>query len=733
MKNIKIFLLITIVTFNPLFAQDEKITVDWLFSQASAEITKVPRFYWLNDGTTVIYDTGVPFAERKFEKYNPRTGESKLLFDAEKAKASIDSMLQRPIPFIFWPNAFNDGGTRSFYLMEGDIFVLDFLTSEFSRITKTEEEESSVRFSPDGKKLAYVRSFDLYVFDLGTNKETRLTKDGKEHTTLNGTLSWVYWEEIFGRQDIGYWWSDDSKSIAFFQTDESEVDLIHYVDHRTTVQTLIKQRYPKAGGKNPLVKLGIVNVENADKVWADLSSDNYEYIVRVKWLPDSKLVSLQTNPRNQNCMDLWFVDAGTGKAKHILTEKDEAWVNIHDDLYFIDDGEKFTWASERTGYNHLYLYSKDGELINQLTSGEWACKPSSGAPFAGGAICAINEEEEYIYFTSQKESSVQKQLYRVDFDGDELVRLSEGDGTHRVSFSWDAKMYFDSYSSLTIPTNLSLYESNGHVIKKFTEPRLDLVDSNNLVIPELTTIAAKDGFPLPATIYKPKDFDPNKKYPVILFVYGGPSAPQVQDSWSFWMYLNNIFVSEGYIVTSVDNRSATGASKILENSVHKEVLGDKELNDILDAVGWFKEQSWVDGDRIGIWGWSGGGTFTINALTHSTEFKAGIAVASTVDWKYYDTKFGEQMMGTPEENPEGYATTSFLKDAKNLSGKLLIVHGSYDDNVHLQQVYAFIDQLIIADKRFELMIYPMRKHGISDFPAFKHLLNTMIDFWQRNL
>jgi len=278
-----------------------------------------------------------------------------------------------------------------------------------------------------------------------------------------------------------------------------------------------------------------------------------------------------------------------------------------------------------------------------------------------------------------------------------------------------------------------LFKNNGKFVKLLGKSNPDLIAKFEIQTPELLTIPTRDGFPMPAWILKPKDFDPNKKYPIIFYVYGGPSAPAVANSWRSSIYFDQILVNNGFLVAKVDNRSATAISKNLENTILYKSSGEGERNDLIDAVQWFKSQSWIDPERVGIWGWSGGGSFTLNAMTNSEEFKAGIAVAAVSDWHYYDTKWAEFSMKHPEDNPEGYDKTSFVKSAKNLHGRLLLVHGTYDDNVHIQNAWAFTDELIKAGKMFDMMIYPMRKHGISDRPARIHLYKTMLEFWSENL
>jgi dipeptidyl-peptidase-4 len=374
----------------------------------------------------------------------------------------------------------------------------------------------------------------------------------------------------------------------------------------------------------------------------------------------------------------------------------------------------------------------DGRLVNQITKGNWAIRASSGPFWLRKAVTGIDEEDGWIYFTALEKSSIERHLYRIRFDGTGMERISREEGTHAVTFSPDTGYYFDRYSNISTLPSLSLHKNDGTRSAVLAEPRTELLAKFDMQYPELTTVPADDGFPLPAQILKPKDFNPQKKYPVVIHVYGGPSAPRVSNSWQFANYLGQILLRIGYLFVQFDNRSATAISKKLETTVVKQLYGDHELRDLLAAVKWLKSQSYVDPDRVGIWGSSGGGCYTLLAMTRSKEFKAGISVAAVTDFYYIDSGV-EYVMKLPQDNPEGYEKTALVNYAKDLHGRLLLVHGTYDDNVHIQNTWHFADELISAGKMFDMMIYPMRKHGFRDNPARIHLGNTMIEFWKKHL
>ncbi len=714
--------------------EKNEITTEWIFGGPAFETMTVPSFAWLEDGTAVIYDYRTPPKELTFERLNPNSGEHAPMLDMRKAVSSLNTFLGKqntpdPLP---WPNAFDSSGRLAVFIFKDDIYILNLASAQFQQVTRTQSVEKCVSFSPNGEQLAFVRDNDLYTYDIRENVEKRLTQDGAE-TVLNGTLSWVYLEEIFGRHDTGYWWSKDSKAIAYLKTEQSQVSQTYYTNFKDYQPYLLKQRYPRAGQANPIVGVYVVEVADVRTTCAHFD-DKYEYITRVGWLPKSDTLSVQTMNRAQNELSLYFVDRSTGKARSILKETDDAWVNIYDTPYFTGDGKYFIWTSERSGYAHLYRYTTDGKLVNQITKGEWPVRPSGAfAIYEGNALKAVDEQEGWVYFTAGEKSSIEKHLYRIKLDGSNMQRLSQEDGSHDTSFSPDSHHYFDNYSNISTLPSLSLRKSDGKLVKVIAAPLTELISRFNIQYPEPMKIPAADGFLMPAQLLKPRDLDPNKKYPVIIYVYGGPSAPVVSNAWNFLTYFDQILLRNGYLVMYIDNRSSTSISKTLEKTIKDQMIGNIELNDLLSAVRWLKARTYVDPTRIGIWGWSAGGTYTLLAMTHSKEFKAGIAISAVTDWRYYDSRWAEFAMRRPEDNLEGYENTSVVKAAKNLNGRLLLVHGTNDNNVHIQNTWAFSDQLIRAGKMFDMMIYPMRRHGIDDPPARIHLFNTMLDFWKKNL
>jgi dipeptidyl-peptidase-4 len=718
----------------PLAAQEHRaITVPWIFSDAGEEPTRLPPFAWTSGGDLLLLDTRKPKDARTFERVTPG-GRRTAALDRAAAWASLEDLVGKSgMPeTLDWPASVDRAGRRAAYAFADDLFLLDLAASRFERLTRTAAREEIPRLSPDGTRLAFVRDNDLYVLDLATRAESRLTRDGSA-SVLNGALSWVYWEEVFDHEDAGFWWSPDGSAIAFLRTDESAVTTTQFVDFKPVVPRVLAQRYPEAGGPNPSVRLGIVDVASGATAWMDPDAAPCEYVVAVKWSPDGRRVAVETENRLQNRLDLYFVDRASGQPTRVLTETDPAWSNTQD-LEFVGKGAEFLWSSDRDGYTHLYRYRADGTLLNAVTKGAWSVRGPGGFTSAPlGAIAAVDESRGLVYFTALEKSPIERQLYRARLDGSGLERLSREDGVHDPTFSPDGRFYADAHSAHATLPSLSLHDADGARKTDLAPARTDLLAGLEVQYPELLTVPADDGTALQASVLKPIGFDAARRHPVILHVYGGPGAPRVLDRWDGSLWFDQLLLNEGFVVAAVDNRSATAASRAHETSVARRLWSDGELGDLLAGVRWLKAQPWVDPQRVGIWGWSGGGMFTLVALTRSSEFAAGIAVAPGTDWRYYDTKFTEAYMKPPAENPEGYERTSVVRRAKDLHGRLLLAFGTHDDNVHPQNSWAFVDELVAARIPFEMMVYPMRKHGIEDRPASIHLFEKMLAFWKERL
>lgn len=715
-------------------AEPERLTIDWIFSDEAREVAPTPATEWRADGALLLYDRRLPKEERTIEALDPRTGKRTAVLDRKAAMTSMTEVWKpkEPLEEPGWPQAFTRDGSRALYPRRGDLYVLELAEAKLHRLTETEAEEKSPRFSPDGTKVAFVRDNDLYVVDVLSGEEKRLTHDGSE-TLLNGTLSWVYWEELFGRRDRGYAWSPDSAKIAYLQTDDSQVHVMHYVDFKPAEPRVIEQRYPKAGGVNPRVRAGMVDLESGKTTWVDLGSYPYEYLVRYQWVPTSGGLIVQTLNRAQQTLDVFVAETASGAVRHLLRETNAGWIDPHDDLHFSADGQYFLWVSERDGHPHLYLYKSSGELVQQVTRGDWSLS-SAASRFSDGLrgyVASVDEGDGFLYFMAREKSPLEVHLYRIHPDGSGMERVTQVDGVHSVDFG-PKGVYLDRYSNPTTPPTVVLRSREGEDLGTLVPPNREVADRFGFGTPELVEFEAEDGYKLWASVLRPQRFEPDHRYPAIVSVYGGPAAPRIWDSWS-GNPTTHLLAEEGYVVFTVDPRTSTAISKTLVNLALLHGYSDLEASDILAGVRWLKSQPYVDPERVGVTGWSGGGTTTLLLMTTSKEFRAGIAGAPVTDWHYYDTIYTEAFMKRPIDNPEGYESTSHVLRAKDLHGRLMLIHGTYDDNVNPQNTWAMANELIENGILFDMMIYPMRKHGFRDRPAREHVLRKQMEFWERYL
>jgi len=713
-----------------------RMNLQTMYSRGLLSGLDVPRYLWLDNGKVILLDPRIEQGRRTLEFLDPESGKRSPALDPFRTLASLRGISGGDgLPSVRWPDAIDRNGKSVVYILDGDLFLVDTASSSATRLTRTPAAETSVSFSPDGKRVGFIRENDLFIFDTETNQEKRLTA-GATETLMNGPLSWVYWEEIYGHTEVPYRWSPDSSAIAYLQTDDSRVSVSTFVNFTPATQEAVRQRYPKAGQANPRVRLGVVEVSSSQTMWIDCGP--FEYIARFDWLRGGRDLAVQTQNRRQSELTLLFADRKTGRSRIVLTDRQPAWINLNNSLYFLKDGKRFIWCSERDGFQHLYLYNLDGRVLAQLTKGEFMVV-GSGSQFLGAnldGLCGVDEDNGYVYFTSNRESLRDKQLYRVKLDGTGTTRISRGAGVHAAGFSRDLKLYLDQYSTTSTPPELTLRFANGRERAVVSPCAKDSLSSLNLSFPEFLASTADDGLELPAMLVKPPDFDPGKKYPAIVYVYGGPQYQQVVDGWETRaVVFQNIFAQAGYVVFVPEVRAAMKKSKAIETSVYQQAYGAQNVKDILAGVRRLKQSPFIDGTRLGVWGGSGGGCTTLFVMTHSDVFKAGISLYPVSDWHFYDTHYTERYLNTPQDNPQGYKDTSSVLAAAGLKGRLLLVHGTFDDNCHPQNTEAFIDALIKNNMPFELMIYPWRKHGIGFFPddAQLHLQTLMLDFWRRNL
>ena len=602
----------------------------------------------------------------------------------------------------------------------GDLWLFDVGARRLARLTRTVGKEEVPTFSPDGRRVAFVRDNDLYAVLIEGGRETRLTRDGGE-LVYNGKLDWVYEEELANRDARGYEWSPDGRSIAYLRLDDSPVAPSPIVDYLATPAKVEWQRYPKAGGKNPLASFHVVGVDGAERAAAKPEDDSY-VVPGFSWTTDSSAACYRTLNRAQNRMEVRLLPLAGGSSRTLFVESDRFWLNVFDPPGFLRDG-RYLWKSERTGFAHLYVGRTSGGELRAITQGEWIVDKLAG----------VDEARGIVYFTATEENVRRRPLYRVGLDGAGFAKVtSTARGQHVGKLSPDGKHILDTWSSVSEPPVLSLLDSSGKTVRVVDPPQNRLADFE-LGLDEEHSLPADDGARLEGHLLKPAGFDASKKYPVIVFVYGGPHSQVVRDAWGAASLLDHLLASRGFIVWSVDNRGSFGRGHAWEAALFHE-MGTRELADQLAGVRYLKSLPWVDPSRIGIWGWSYGGYMTLFALTRAPDvWKCGAAGAPVTDWKFYDTIYTERYMGAPQENPQGYERAAPLAKAREVRVPLLLLHGGSDDNVHLQNTMTFADARVRAGRPYELHIQPRQKHGFRGKESLDFRNRAIVRFFEEEL
>ena len=720
----------------PAQAQQRALTLDDLYSPAARVGfggDPVSGLQWIDD-THYAWPRpetgGVDWV-----RVSAETGAAEPLYDATAMQAALTALpgmpaadarrLSRSRGLTFGPNwngaLLSHGGDLYYYRFGGAA----------RRLTATDGEEQLARFSPDGRLVAYVRESNLLVADVATGAERALTTDGTA-LVQNGRLDWVYEEELYGRGNrLGFWWSPDSTSIAFLRLDDEHVPEFTVVDHVPYRLGLETWPYPKAGDANPTVRLGMVSALDGAMTWVDTA--RYAaidfLIVNVAWTPDSRRLFYQVQDREQTWLELEAADRTTGASRSVLREAGPAWVNCgnlgcQDDEgnpLWLADGS-FLWASERTGWRHLYLYDRTGAFVRPVTSGAWEARVVHG----------IDQDRGWVYFSGTARSPIGSDVYRVRMDATGFQRLSTREGTHSASFSPGFSFYFDRWSDARTPPQMRLHHADGREARVIDENVVAALAEYRLPQPEFLQVETRDGFVMEAMMIKPLDFDPTRKYPVYQYVYGGPHTQRVLNAWTTENMFHRLLADQGIIVWVCDNRTASGKGAESTWPVFRR-FGDSELRDVEDGLAWLTSQPYVDAERIGLHGWSYGGFLTAYALTHSTRFAMGIAGGTVADWRDYDTIYTERFLQTPQHNPEGYRESSPRFFADRLHGNLMLVHGTIDDNVHMQNTLHLVYALQQAGKPFELMLYPRNRHSVTDPQQAHHMRAMMFRFILDNL
>jgi dipeptidyl-peptidase-4 len=712
----------------PLMAegQSRRLTIADIFDpdrRIDATGTVPSRISWIDDQQY----TWTRRTEDGFEWFrtDARTGTSVPLYDVSALEATwrrlgLDADVARRAARPGSP-AF-DPQKRGFIITAlGDLFQYEFASGVLIRLTNDPALEQDPEISPDGRLVAFTRAHDLFVVDLGTQRERRLTTDGSADR-LNGRLDYVYQEEIYGRDHYrGFWWSPDSRRLAFVQLDENGVPRATLRDYGNGEEPVHVFHYPRPGTPNPQARLGVVLAEGGAVRWVNVPSRD-RLIVSVAWREDGAELTVQVQDRAQTWLDLYTADPTRGTVSRVLHETTAAWVDRHADPLWLADGT-FLWLSERDGWKHAYRHRRDGTLVARVTAGQWEVRQTVGVDEPGG----------WVYFLAAERSATGVDLYRVRLDGTGLVRLSGPGGTHAATFNPSFSLYVGTWSDATTPVQTRLHDATGREVRLIDRNSLSALAEFRLSPPEFLQVRTRDGFAMEALLIKPPDFDPSRRYPVYQHTYGGPGSPEVENKWGGTTYLfHQLLAQHGIVVWICDNRTASGKGAASAWPAYTR-LGETELADIEDGLTWLTQQPWVDASRIGINGWSYGGFVVSYAMTHSRRFTMGIAGGPVTDWRDYDSIYTERYMRLPEDNPEGYARSAPREAAASLHGRLLLLHGTMDDNVHLEHTLLFAQALQRAGKEFDLMLYPSQRHGLTDARQTTHLRSTMLAFILRTL
>lgn len=699
--------------------RNQPITWDTVFGSERVSFTGTPvgGLVWLDD------EHFLQVKDERACKVHALTGRCHPLYDAAKimkALAALPTIDDKAAHLLVASPRlrYDPAHKAALFSHQDDLYHATLDGAKAVRLTKSPGEKELATFSPDGKFVAYVQGHNLHVVDVHSQTNRALTSDGAARIR-NGKASWVYFEEIFNRDWQSYWWSPDSKQIAFLRYDERSMPRFNVIDNVPLKPIVENTPYPKAGQQNPLVQLGIISVAGGPVRWVDLSgySDVSSLVIRAVFTPDSQTLIYYVQDRAQTWLDVCATAVGGGPARRLFRETTKAWVEDLGAPVFLKDGS-FLFVSERDGWRHLYHYERDGKLRRQVTKGEWEVRQ----------FHKVDENKGEVYFSGTANCHLANNLYRIRLDGTELTCLTKEFGDHAVNVSPKATYFVDSWSSHTTPTRVRLAKIDGTTARTIDTNPVYVREQYRLGHYEMVKIKTPDGFVLEGSLLKPPDFDPNRRYPVWFMTYAGPHAPTISDSWGSGRLRDEMLAQMGFVIFRADPRTASGKGACSTWPAYKQ-LGVQEYKDIDTLIDWLKRHPWVDGKRVGMSGGSYGGFITAYAMTHGKHFAAGVSSAPVTDWRLYDSIYTERYMNTPQENPEGYDKTSVVKAAKDLHGKLLLVHGLMDDNVHAQNAIQLIDALQRAEKDFEVMVYPRDRHGIGGM----HYQRLTVEFMKRVL
>ncbi len=678
-KQLLIYIVLTFIT--TIFAQQkQKLSLEDIYYSSKLFGKTVQNIQWKPDASAFTFtEMNSETKTENIYQHDVATGKKFLLVSGTDL---IYDNKQIPMSHYKWTD---DG---KFLLIEGPVksiwrhstqapfYLYNISTKSVSALSNGDIHLRNVKLSPDGTRVGFVRGHNIYVADLKTGKETAVTNDGTDNI-LNGEFDWVY-EEEFGLADA-WRWSPDGKKIAYWRLDQTREKIYHLIDEMGEYNTVFDLKYPKVGEQNAIVKIGVADLSNGKTRWMNIGSNDDIYIPRIFWTNSSRTLAIMRLNRLQNHLEVLMADANTGKSRTVFTDSNNTWIDVRDDIFFLKKSDQIVWTSEKSGFNHAYLYDYNGKLINQITKGNWEVSSIDG----------VDENTGWVYLSGKKDSLIQQNLFRVKLDGTDFRKISGEHGWYSANYAPDYRHFVEVYSNASTPVETTLRNADGSMVRVLENGKISALKNYNMVYPQFLTFKTTDGTELNAYMMKPVDFDPSKKYPVLVYGYGGPGSQMVVDRWGGTRTIWHQYMTEhGYIIFCVDNRGTGGRGKAFKDLAYLD-LGKWSVHDQVEGAKYLATLPYVDASRLGFWGWSGGGYLTCMMLTKGADyFKTGIAVAPVTDFRLYDAIWTERYMGLPVDNKKGYDAASVLTYAGKLKGKLMIVHGTGDDNVHYQNTDA---------------------------------------------
>jgi len=736
LKKIKHLSLAVPLIVGAISVQAKPLSLERIFDDPSLSGKSPVQLKFSPDGSRVTYLQGKTDDYNRYDlwEYNLEDNTNRVLVDSaelfsgpenlsdeEKARRERQRIFGKGILEYTW----STDGKALLFPLNGDLYYYDLASAKSKKLTNTDAFETDARFSPKGNYVSFIREQNLYALALNSGKEIQLSQDGGG-VIKNGMAEFVAQEEM--SRMTGYWWSGDETKIAYTRVDESPVQEAIRNEIYADEVKLFNQRYPFTGTDNVKIQLGVVKLNNQHVDWIDLGKDEDIYIARAKWLKDSKTLSYQWQNRSQQTLELRFYDSESKKQKVALTENSDTWINLHFDLVFLKDKKHFVWASERDGFKHLYLYRTNGQLVRQITSGDWAVDSLKG----------IDEKKGIVYFAGRKDTPLESHLYSAPlFKKGDSKRITEQGQYHNVVLAKDNKTFIDTSSSVNKPKSAALRKVNGEFITWLEENKLDNSHPltpylSNLATPEYGTLKADDGQIMHYRLFKPTNMSAGKKHPVIVNVYGGPHAQRVTNSWRSKNLYFQYMAQQGYVIFQLDNRGSYNRGKKFEDAIYKN-LGDVEVSDQIKGVEFLRTLDYVDAKRIGIYGHSYGGYMALMTMFKAgDDFTAGVSGAPVTDWALYDTHYTERYLGHPDTNAKGYEASAVFPYTDGLKGPLMIYHGMADDNVLFTHATKLFKQLQDSEKQFEMMTYPGSKHSLRGKQVQTHLHQTITNFFNRH-